>query len=126
VTALAIVVGALVDDDRAADDRVGAEERDGGVCLFSANLGTNVQVRREEDGPVILTAAVPEPSVLTLPALISEVLGIQDRRTEVTNVPLGVLRATVVLAVGVEVGTSRGAAVAIGSVNIFPITASAQ
>jgi hypothetical protein len=63
---------------------------------------------------VIFTAALPEPSVLTLPSsLVSQRQMDRGGPTEVTNVPLGVTGSAVVLAVGVEVGASGDTAVPI-------------
>ena len=94
VTALAKVVGALVDDDRSADDRVGAEERDVLVCMSARRQEGDHTQRRTGDvdgsgaGSVGLDVA------------------------EVSDVSLRVLGSTVVLLQGVEVGTGGSASVA--------------
>lgn len=85
--------------------------------------------RRAKDrhSPVILTAAEPDASVLTLPTSVSarslRFLNVRPdpaELTEVTDVPLGVGGGAVALAVGVEVGSRGGAAVATANASVSP------
>lgn len=67
--------------------------------------------------PVMLTEARPEPSVLTFPGKSARQSAKRNGQlTEITDVSLLVGRSTVVLLVGVEVGSSGSATVATSSV----------
>jgi hypothetical protein len=96
VAALAKVVGSLVNDDRSADDRVGAEERD--VLVWPSayeHQACKVKDRRRTGD---------------LDGSGSRAVGLDV--SEVTNVSLRVLGSTVVLLQRVEVGTGGSASVA--------------
>ena len=95
VAALAVVVGADVDNDGAADNRVGADERDLLVCGGSAGRSLPLHSAPRLTGDVNIGVA--------------RAVGLDI--AEVTNVTVGVGGTAVVLAMRVKVRAGRSTAV---------------